>query len=486
MRNSFKLYLPLGSIPISEVKIPSKSRDELPPVLLALQTIFVNQEYHKKMFSIVEPIIKQGKKQTGREGMTIWEVIVLSVIRLTLNTNYDRLLWIANSDKYVRQLMGVEPDDFGFSGSAKTYSLTALKENISLLKLETIEKINALVLEVGQGYIKKDQEVRLKADSYVVKTNVHFPTDYNLLWDAARKCIEISCALAEEQKIAGWRKASDWKKRVKIEFRKVQKTKKSGGKNKESRLKHATKEYLNLAEVLDKKTAEFIIAFKPNTSKQVLQILELEYYKSMLVKHIDLVERRLIKGEGIPHSEKVFSLFEPHTKWISKGKAGVICELGQKHLIVTDQNHFIVYHKLIEDTPDATFTIEIAEKLKEQFGDDLASLSLDKGFSSKQIITELEGIIPNAIIKQKGKPNKARQETERTEDFKSLNNSHQAIESNINQLEYHGLQKCKDKGEENFKKYVSMGVLSYNLHRLGNLIKKEHSKEKRKIEGKAA
>ena len=440
------------------------------------------------MFSIVEPIIKKGKKQTGREGMTIWEVIVLSVIRLTLNTNYDRLLWIANYDKCVRELMGVEPNDFGFSGPAKKYSLTALKENIGLLQLETIEKINTLVLEVGQGYLKKkDQEaVRLKADSYVVKTDVHFPTDYNLLWDAARKCIEISCALAEQQKIAGWRKASDWKKRVKVEFRKLQKTKKSGGKNKKARLEYATKEYLNLAQILDKKTAEFITIFTPCSTKQTLKILELEYYKLMLTKHIDLVERRLLKAEKIPHNEKVFSLFEPHTKWINKGKAGLICELGQKHLIVSDQYHFIVYHKLIGDTPDAAFTIEIAQKLKKQFGANLASLSFDKGFSSKQIITELESIIPNAIIKQKGKPNKARQEIERTEDFKKANNSHQAVESNINQLEYHGLNKCRDKGEENFKKYVSLAVLSYNLHRLGNLIKKSRLKEKPKVRIKVA
>ena len=145
----------IGSLPISEVEIPLKSRDELPPVLLSLQTIFVNEVYHEKMFSIVEPIINKGKKQTGREGMTIWEVIVLSVIRLTLNTNYDRLLWIANYDKCVRELMGVEPNDFGFSGPAKKYSLTALKENIGLLKYQTIEKINGLVLEVGQDYLKK-------------------------------------------------------------------------------------------------------------------------------------------------------------------------------------------------------------------------------------------------------------------------------------------------------------------------------------------
>lgn len=298
-----------------------------------------------------------------------------------------------------------------------------------------------------------------------------------MLWDAARKCIEMSCALAEDQNLQGWRKATDWKKRVKVQFRKLQKVKKSGGKNKEIRLKYATQEYLDLAQLLDKKVTEFITIFTPCSVQDYSRIVELEYYKAMLTKHIDLVQRRLLKGELIPHSEKVFSLFEPHTKWISKGKAGVIAELGQKHLIVTNQDHFIVYHQLIGDTPDAAFTIEVTQKLKEQFGDHLSSLSFDKGFSSKEIIKELESSRPNVIIKQKGKPNKARQEIEKAEGFKKLNNSHQAVESNINQLEYHGLDKCRDKGEENFEKYVSLAIVSYNLHRLGNLIKKSQQKQ---------
>ena len=320
----------------------------------------------------------------------------------------------------------------------------------------------------------------------MVKTDVHFPTDYNLLWDGIRKCIEISYTLAEAQNLQGWRKAPDWKKRFKVEFRKLQKTKKSGGKNKVVRLEYATREYLNFAEKLDKKIAQFISVFNPCSTWQTLKILELEYYKSMVTKHIDLVERRLLKGEKIPHSEKVFSLFEPHTKWISKGKAGVICELGQKHLIVTGQHHFIVHHELMGDTPDIAFALEVAKKLKERYGSRLASLSFDKGFSSKETITEPEKTIPGAVIKQKGKPNKARQEIQGSQDFKKPSNSHHAVESNINQLEYHGLHKCRDKGEENFKKYVSLAVLSYNLHRLGNLIKKRQLREKPKEKGKVA
>lgn len=292
--------------------------------------------------------------------------------------------------------------------------------------------------------------------------------------------------MAPANKIGGWRKGSDWKKRVKIEFGKLQKTKKSGGKNKEFRLQCAANNYLGLANILQKKVAGLKTVLKPNTIAQTLASLELEYYHEMLIKHIDLVKRRLVKGGQIPHSEKIFSLFEPHTKWISKGKAGVIAELGGKHLIVTDQNNFIVLSRIIADTPDASFTIDIAKQLKEQFGNRISSLSFDKGFSSKEIIGQLGSIIPNTMIKQKGSLNKERKEIERSKEFRALNNAHQAVESNIDQLEYHGLDKCFDKGEINFKKYVSLAVLSYNLHRLGRLIKKSAIKNHAKKKPKAA
>lgn len=307
-----------------------------------------------------------------------------------------------------------------------------------------------------------------------------------MLWDAARKCIEISCQLADKQELSGWRKASDWKSRVKYQFRKVQKVKKSGGKYKESRLRFATESYLELASTLTKKVAEFRTIFKASSLSEISVLTSLEYFHQMLDKHIDLIERRIINAEKIPHSEKVFSLFEPHTKWINKGKAGVIAELGQKHLIVTDQHHFIVNHQLIGDTPDIAYTLEVSQKLKEQFGDCLFSLSFDKGFSSKEIIEQLQPIVANVMIKTKGKPTKARLEIEHDPEFKKLYNSHQAIESNINQLEYHGLHKCRDKGEENFKKYVSLAVVSYNLHRLGNLIKKQLTDQNTKQTRKAA
>jgi hypothetical protein len=76
-----------------------------------------------------------------------------------------------------------------------------------------------------------------------------------------------------------------------------------------------------------------------------LQVLA--YYREMLTKHIDLLDRRLIKGESIPHQEKVFYIFQPYTELIKKGKLRPNVEIGKKLAITTDQIPFIQkYHPL--------------------------------------------------------------------------------------------------------------------------------------------
>jgi hypothetical protein len=66
-------------------------------------------------------------------------------------------------------------------------------------------------------------------------------------------------------------------------------------------------------------------------------LAEVEYYHEMLIKHLDLIDRRVLQGETIPHADKLFSLCEPHTEWINKGKVSPAVELGHKLLITTDQ-----------------------------------------------------------------------------------------------------------------------------------------------------
>lgn len=88
---------------------------------------------------------------------------------------------------------------------------------------------------------------------------------------------------------------------------------------------------------------------------------------------------------------------------------------------------------------------------------------------------------------KKGKPNKVEQEEQQTKVFKKLRNKHSAVESNINELEYCGLDRCPDKGLHAFKRYVSVGVTAYNLKRIGReMLAQERLKEKKRKQKLAA
>jgi hypothetical protein len=269
-------------------------------------------------------------------------LFVLAQLRLSKQLSYDELHLQANYNKLVRQVMGVERA-LGFAEI--TFAYQTIVDNVSLLDNETLKQINAVIVSFGQGEIfqKKEAEaLRLKTDSFVVESNVHFPTDYNLLWDSGRKCIDMIGKIeAKYGGLAGWRKLSYWRLRLKSQMRILGKACGSGGKKKEERVKSCATIYLHTAGLLSKKIKENMQDLPIMDVSDLSTVLFLESYHMLLNKHIDLVERRLLKGETIPQAEKMFSIFEPYTEWITKGKLRPSVELGKKVNLTTDQNHLI-------------------------------------------------------------------------------------------------------------------------------------------------
>ena len=301
----------------------------------------------------------------------------------------------------------------------------------------------------------------------------------NLLWDSARKCIDICEWFKEYQKISGWRKSKAWKKEVKSIFRVSSKTSSSGGANKEERLCKVVNEYLSLCDRLATKVAMVLSQEYPCVDvKPLMKQIQLRYYYDMLVKHIDLVERRILNGEVIPSGEKLYSIFETHTEWLTKGKKFNPVEIGHNVLIATDQFNFIIHHQVLEHEADSTVTQYIATTLVEKYPNLIESLSLDKGFYSKENKEFVSQLIPKTIMPKKGKRNTAETQEEHQPEFVKLRHAHSAVESNINQLEHNGLGRCPDKGIKNFKRYAALSVLAYNLHKLGEHISKEQSRKK--------
>jgi hypothetical protein len=475
MRRRFDVQLALGQVPLERVRIPLKSRDELPPILAGLQWIFQTPEINEQVFALLESKIIAGKKATGRPGLDLWQILVLGVVRLGLDCDYDRLEDLANHHTLLRQILGVSPLP---TADEKPFHYKTLSDNVCHLDEELLAQINAIVAQAGRAAFKKKdgpEPIRAKTDSYVLETNVHFPTDVNLLWDAQRKCLDLIGPLISRHELGGWRKAKAWRRKLKTQMIGLTRLASGGGPNKEPRRRTAAREYVRDSYRFEQKLFEAVQGLPaPQNVVEVVQRTTLEYFHTMLIKQLDLVERRWLKEEKIPHAEKIFSLFEPHTQFIKKGKLFPPVELGHKLLLTTDQHELIVdYRVMAPQSTDADEAIGVADRLLGRYGaESIQSLSFDKGFTRQEDRQLLEVYIPEVIMPKRGRRTQAEQEREGERTFRWLRNRHHAVESDINCLEHHGLNRCPDKGLHGYKRYAGLGVLAYNLHKIGRQLLK--------------
>lgn len=472
MRHPFQAQPDLQIVPIEKIRLPLKSRDELPPILAGLQWLWMHPTLKTEIFGLLEAKILAGKQATGRTGMDLWQILVLGVVRLGLDADWDRLEHIANYDTLVRQMLGVPATPWG--EDAKVFARQTLRDNVALLDDALLRDINARIAAAGREVFAKKggapvAALEVKVDTYVLETDVHFPTDLNLLWDAGRKCVDLIVKYRDRLGYAlpGWRKAQAWRRQLKACERLTSQIVYRGGPNKEARVKRAVREYLAVGRDLSAKVQASLLGM----CDQPVDAADwdaLAYFHAMLAKHLDLVERRLLNEETIPAHEKVFSLFEPHTEWIQKGKQRPNVELGHRLLIATDQHPLIQDYAVPVGEAEVDQSVPVADRLLGRYGAGaIASLSFDKGFTRTEDRDLLRLYVPIVVMPKRGKKNAAETEHESEKQFVALRRAHSAVESEINSLEHHGLNRCLDVGLDGYRRYVGLGVLSYNLHVIG-------------------
>jgi len=154
MRKRFEQQLEIGGISISEVQIDKRSRHQLPQLMSGLQYIFVTPGLNEKVFEILEEKILKGKKDTGRLGMSLWEILVLGAVRLNLDTDYDSLHDLSNNHDSLRGILGIQKSTFDWK-EKKYYPLQTIKDNVALLDEETLKKISQVVVDAGHKLKKK-------------------------------------------------------------------------------------------------------------------------------------------------------------------------------------------------------------------------------------------------------------------------------------------------------------------------------------------
>jgi transposase, IS5 family len=486
MRKVIDLQMEFWKKDIANIEFDLQSRDEIPKLLMGIQHIYRTTVIREKVFNVLKQIVPKKSHETGRPGMDLWKILVLGTLRLNCSWDYDKVHEMANNHNKIRQILGHGKMDFDTA-----YALQTIKDNVPLLTPQILDEINQIVVQTGHALTVKNKDTKLKGscDSFVVETDVHYPTDTNLLFDAMRKMISLIAIICSEIGITEWRQSHHNILKVKRLLRGIQKLKRSTSKDEAKKIqrdkfifsKHQN--YIDVCQGFVLKAKETICILRELrilSLSQDLRLNAVEQYIRHAERQIDQIRRRVVFDEKIPHEEKVFSIFEPHTEWISKGKAGVPQELGLSVCVLKDQYGFILYHQVLEQQTDDKVAVEMTQEAKDRFPN-LAGCSFDKGFYSPGNKSQLVNILDCVILPKKGRLSAKDKEIEKSEEFVSSRRKHSAVESSINALENHGLDRCLDHGLHGFKRYVALSVLARNIQILGHLLQqKELKRQKRR------
>jgi IS5 family transposase len=465
LRHLFKQQLSLTSISIDELIGRHHTRDDIDKLVMGYNVILNKPSLRDAIINILSSNLNLSIDK-GREGMDYWTMFVFGTARVSLNIDYDRLQNLVNNHASLRKVVGLNDFD-----GHQQYGLTTLKDNIGLISEDILTQINTLIVKEGQAFVHPYSDssiLNCRADSYVAMTDVHFPTDISLLFDAVRKVIELVSQLCKSNNIEGSRQHKHNSKKLKKLMHKARKSK----KRQEAETKSAHQEYIDCAiEQLGK--AQEQLDLLQSRGITFIQQDEINQYQEYANTFIDQIERRVLKGETIPHKEKIFSIFEPHTEWVSKGKTGVPVEFGVKLAVVQDQYQFILQHHIMQNQQDVHIAQDLVLAVQEKYGK-IDSISLDRGFWSPENEEAIGNHVRKVVMPKKGYKSQERATIESDKEFTKLRYKHSAVESGINSLQEHGLKKVPDKGIESYKRYIAFGIVGYNTHLLGAIALARH------------
>ena len=358
-------------------------------------------------------------------------------------------------------------------GRKSMMDFTTLDKLKNALRPRTWKKIHRALARhaVSQNQITGD---RLRLDTTAVETNIHWPTDSTLLWDTYRVLARlIERAREVDADVVGSGRLHP--RRAKHEALAITRAAAKKGRRARS-LKRPYRRFLGRVEGILDWAARVAHGLADGIGSQRYSawghaqaealVEELAHFHSLGVRVTDQARRRVLHGESVPNDEKVFSVFEPHTELLIRGKAGKPVEFG--HMIQIQQvgEKFITDYEVYEHKPVEPTLLEPAlAQHRELFGFDPSELSADKGYyQSMDQLRELEKTIHVVSIAKKGKRTPTESEREQDPLFRHAQAFRAGVEGSISFLKRMlRLARCFNKSWEHFVATVGQTVFAHNL-----------------------
>ena len=350
------------------------------------------------------------------------------------------------------------------SGSMMDYSTFCRLRNA--ITPDTWHTINRTLAEyaVAQEAISPDS---LRLDTTAVETNIHWPTDSSLLVDvfgAVKRDLDKARKLGVGP-LEGRRFHLDAVR--KIGLRIIRKGGRKGVAVQE--LKPLYKRLIRLVEDI-LSTAGTIAECLRGTAhlsggldeSLAARLVEFQWLGTQVVSQS---RRRVLQGESVPNEEKLFSVFEPHTELLKRGKAGKPIEFGHMIQIQQVKEKFITDYAVYDRKPVEPELLATAlDSHHSLFGVDASCLAADKGYFEQDTIDKLEERIDTVSIGKKGKRTSAQLEREHDPVFRHAQRFRAGVEGTISYLKrVLGLSRCFTKGWEHFQANVGASIFTHNL-----------------------
>lgn len=390
----------------------------------------------------------------GRIGMSAEQVVRAVVIKQMNGFSYERLEFhLADSTCYRTFCR--------FGLMEKTPDISTLKRNIKRLRPETLEQINRELLQYGLEHgIENGRKVR--TDCTVEETNIHAPKDSSLLYDCVRVMTRLMRRAREELSVDIV--FVDHNRRAKRRWRNIEHT---GDEDKRVAL---YRDLLKITENTVQYAASAVEALEGYRTTRVLQSVrvtgiaaELRTVSEYAIRIINQATRRVLYGEQVPASEKVVSIFEPHTDIIIKDRRDTL--FGHKICLSSGGSSLILDCIILEGNPaDSTLPIEMMKRHKEIWGSVAEQASYDGGFASRPNLEAIKAMGVNDVAFNKKRGLEVSEMARSSWVYRSLSNFRAGIEAGISFLKRcFGLGRCMWKGFRSFKAYTWASIVSHNL-----------------------
>ena len=199
---------------------------------------------------------------------------------------------------------------------------------------------------------------------------------------------------------------------------------------------------------------------------------------------IDQARRRVLEGEQVPHAEKIYSIFEPHTDLIKRGKVRTPIEFGHKVFLAESAQGLITQYEVLKGNPvDEIHVTPSLQRHRKAFGRAPELYGSDRGFFSEQNVTACvqEGVKVVCIPQRGGKKTPEREAYEKGADFKAGQRFRAGIEGRISVLfRGRGMKRCLAEGSERFELWVAAAVLANNLMVIARLLLEKKNRHRRR------